>query len=58
MECAFLDKKQGEAVNLITEEQVRKRLEDEFGAINPNVIPLLEKGEVLLDSRGRGSFQK
>jgi uncharacterized protein (UPF0210 family) len=58
MECAFLDKRQGETVNLVNEEQVRKRLEDKFGPVDLNLVPVLEKGEVLLDSRGRGSFQK
>ncbi len=54
---AFQDKRRGETVNLVKEEQVRQYLEAVYGTVDPNAIPPVEKGLVLLDSRGQGSLQ-
>lgn len=47
-----------ETVNVIKREDVIKAVGERFGVVPLGCIPDVEVGEVLSDSRGRGSFQK
>lgn len=57
--CAHRDTEQPrEAVNLVTQGQAYVFLEDRFGYAPLGLVHLFERGEVLSDSRGRGSLQR
>jgi len=51
---SFYDRKIGEVVSKMTRLEVMGRLNE---PIEVHLVPDVEKGEVLLDLRGRGSFQ-
>ena len=51
---SFYDRKLGEMVSKMTRLEVLGQLNE---AVDVHLVPDVEKGEVLLDSRGRGSFQ-
>jgi hypothetical protein len=48
------DKQHGETVSKLTREEVMGQLKE---SVEVHLIPDIEKGEVLVDSRGRGSLQ-
>lgn len=51
---SYHDRKAGEVISKITQVDVMAHLDE---PVEVHLIPDLEKGEVLLDLRGRGSFQ-
>jgi hypothetical protein len=51
---SYRDKQHGEAVSKFTREEVIRQLKD---PIEVHLVPDIEKGEVLIDPRGRGSLQ-
>jgi hypothetical protein len=51
----FYDRKIGETVSRMTRLEVMQQLHE---PIEVHLIPDVEKGEVLVDSRGQGSFQR
>lgn len=51
---SYYDKQHGETVSKLTREEVMGQLKE---PVEVHLIPDLEKGEVLLDSRGSGSLQ-
>jgi len=51
---SYRDKQHGETISKLTREEVMGKVKE---PIEVHLIPDLEKGEVLIDSRGRGSFQ-
>jgi hypothetical protein len=53
---AFHDKLAGEVVSLLSRRDVLGLLN--FEGFSVSIVPEVERGEVLVDSRGRGSFQK
>jgi hypothetical protein len=55
LQNAFCDNNLSETVNTLSHGQVLMLLP---GPVNGPVGPDVEKGEVLVDSRGRGSFQQ
>jgi hypothetical protein len=52
---SFYDRKIGETVSRTTRLEVMEQLHE---PIEVHLIPDVEKGEVLVDSRGQGSFQR
>lgn len=52
---SFCDKKMGEIVSLMTRSDVIEQLNE---PVEIHLIPDIEKGEVLVDSRGRGSLPR
>ena len=52
---SFVDRKIGETVSRMTRLEVMEQLHE---PIEVHLIPDVEKGEVLSDSRGQGSFQR
>ena len=52
---SFYDRKLGEVVSRITRLDVLGKLNEPVAV---HLVPDVEKGEVLLDSRGLGSFQR
>ena len=52
---SFYDRSLGESVSRITRLEVLGQLKE---PVEVHLVPDVEKGEVLLDLRGRGSFQK
>ena len=52
---SFFDRKIGETVSRMTRLEVMGQLDE---PIEVHLIPDVEKGEVLVDSRGQGSFQR
>ena len=52
---SFYDRNLGEVVSKMTRMDVMAQLNE---PIEVNLIPDVEKGEVLVDSRGLGSFQR
>ena len=54
---AFDDDIRSEIVNITTSEQLSVLLKASFEYVLPGAITI-ERGEVLLDSRGEGSFQE
>ena len=53
---AFYDKLAGEVVSLLSRRDLLSVLN--FEGFNVSLVPEIERGEVLIDGRGRGSFQK
>jgi hypothetical protein len=53
--ASFRDKNVGEVVSRVSRLDAMAFLS---GPVQLDLVPDVEKGEVLLDSRGRGSFQK
>lgn len=51
---SYRDKQHGETISKLTREEVMDKLGEH---VEVYLIPDLEKGEVLIDSRGRGSLQ-
>jgi len=51
---SYRDKQQGETISKLTCEEIMSKLKDPIAV---HLIPDLEKGEVLIDPRGRGSLQ-
>jgi hypothetical protein len=51
---SYHDKQHGETVSKLTREDVMGQLK---APVEVNLIPEIETGEVLIDSRGRGSLQ-
>ena len=51
------DRIQAENINLLTREQIVEELSKQFEGVLPGVVKF-ERGEVLMDSRGRGSLQQ
>jgi hypothetical protein len=54
---AFQDKRRCEAVNMTSPGDLQKVLYENFGYVCPGAVDV-EKGEVLIDSRGQGSLQR
>ena len=52
---SFHDKKMGEVISQMTRVDVMAHLDE---PVEVHLIPDVEKGEVLIDSRGRGRFQR
>jgi hypothetical protein len=52
---SFCDRNVGEVVSRVSRLDVMALLS---GPVEVGLVPDVEKGEVLLDSRGRGSFQR
>ena len=52
---SFYDKSKGEVVSKITRLEIFGNLKE---PVEIHVVPDLEKGEVLLDPRGKGSYQR
>lgn len=52
----FVDRERAEQVCLVTREQIADHLEARLGC-SVTEYTLHEKGEVITDSKGRGSFQ-
>ncbi len=52
---SFYDRKLGEVVSRMTRLDVLGQLNE---PVEVHLVPEIEKGEVLLDLRGRGSFQE
>ena len=52
---SFYDRQRGEIVSTMTRVDVMAKLKE---PIEVHLIPDIEKGEVLTNSRGNGSFQK
>lgn len=55
---AFIDPLKQETVNIMAPEQVSALLSQTFEYVLPEAASHVERGEVLLDSRGQGSFQE
>jgi len=55
---AYYDRERGEVVNRLDRNAVIKFIMERFGAVNFGAIPRVERGEILYDSRGNGSFQR
>jgi hypothetical protein len=55
-EHAFLDKEKGEIVSTLDRADIVKLLS--LGEFRVSDVPDVEKGEVLVDSRGEGSLQR
>jgi hypothetical protein len=55
---AFIDPIRQETVNIMGPEQVSALLSQNFEYVLPEAASHVERGEVLLDSRGQGSFQE
>lgn len=55
---AFIDPLKQETVNIMMSEQVSALLSQNFEYVLPQAASYVERGEVLLDSRGEGSFQR
>jgi hypothetical protein len=55
-EHAFLDKEKGEIVSTLDRGDIVKLLS--LGEFRVSDVPDVEKGEVLVDSRGEGSLQR
>ena len=53
---ALRDVRRGEVVCRVSRVEVLAALGD--GPIDVSIVPDVEKGEVLVDSRGQGSFQR
>ena len=51
----FQDHKRAETVNVLSTSEILSAL---AGPVQLSQIPQVEKGEVLVDSRGQGSFQQ
>jgi hypothetical protein len=56
-ETSRLDRRKGEQICMLTGPQILDRVEQEFGDVIVHVTNF-EKGEVIIDSRGTGSFQR
>jgi hypothetical protein len=52
---SFFDRNLGEAVSTMTRTDVMSLLNE---PVEVHLVPDIEKGEVLIDPRGRGSLQK
>jgi hypothetical protein len=52
---SYYDKQRGETVSKMTRSEILDQVEE---PVEVDLVPDLEKGEVLLDSRVRGSFQR
>jgi hypothetical protein len=57
MATAFQDKLTHEIVNVVPSEFIVESLQSTFEYVLPGVVSV-ERGEVLVDSRGQGSFQR
>ena len=55
LEGSFNDRKMGEVVSMITRLDVIAQLHE---PVEVHLVPDIEKGEVLVDSRGRGSLPR
>jgi len=55
---AYHDQEIKEIINRTTPEWIMQVLNQVYGYVEVGAIPELEQGEVLVDSRGKGSFQK
>jgi hypothetical protein len=55
---SFFDDEKGETVNMLTADEAYDALHAEFGEMQVCLYANVEKGEVLIDSRGQGSLQK
>ena len=51
---SFNDKKMGEVISRMTRSEVMEQLHE---PVDVHLVPDIEKGEVLVDTRGRGSLQ-
>lgn len=58
LDMAYRDKYAAETVNVLDRRDLINYLADLFGQVHLGSIPLIEKGEVLADSRGSGSLQR
>lgn len=56
MQSSFRDPEQAETVCIINTQTICEALQQKYGFVNMNTIDI-ERGEVLIDSRGRGTFQ-
>lgn len=52
---SYYDKHKGEIVSKVTRLDIIGQLKE---PVEIHIVPDLEKGEVLIDSRGKGCFQK
>lgn len=55
LDGSFNDRKMGEVVSMVTRVDVMAQLHE---PVEVHLVPDIEKGEVLVDSRGRGSLPK
>ncbi|MEM3956149.1 MAG: hypothetical protein QW424_05300 [Candidatus Bathyarchaeia archaeon] len=58
LDMAYRDKYVAETVNVLDRRDLINYLADLFGQVHLGSIPLIERGEVLADSRGGGSLQR
>jgi len=56
MQSSFRDSEQAETVCIINPETICNLLQQKYGFVNMDAVNI-ERGEVLIDSRGRGTFQ-
>lgn len=56
MQTSFRDPKQAETVCIINTQTICSVLQKKYGFVNMDAVNI-ERGEVLIDSRGRGTFQ-
>ncbi len=56
MQSSFRDPEQAETVCIINTQTIYNLLQQKYGFVNMDAINI-ERGEVLIDSRGRGTFQ-
>jgi septum formation inhibitor-activating ATPase MinD len=58
MACSgFRDRGMAETVNKLEKEELMNRLKEKFDFVEMDAVSDIEKGEVMTDSRGRGSMQ-
>lgn len=59
LEMAYRDKLRAETINRLSRNELVNLVSKMFGGrVHLGAIPMVEVGEVLCDSRGRGSFQR
>jgi hypothetical protein len=53
--ATYYDKQKGETISTATQTEILSQLKE---PIEVNLVPDIEKGEVLLDTKGKGTLQK
>ena len=55
---AYVDYGLGESINVLFEDDLVSYLHGKYGIVDYRVVYMFTRGEVLSDSRGKGSLQK
>jgi hypothetical protein len=58
LDHSFRDREQAETICIVTSTQICCHLQTLFDGVPPSVYERFSRGEVIVDARGRGSFQQ